>query len=140
MIRFAVTWVFVVTCAALAVSHVSQTVERLEAELAEQQRAILQHQEAIHVLEAEWSYLNRPERISLLAERYLALAPLSADDVVGLDDLPQRLEPGQGLAGQDLDDDESENYLRRATSRRPQSTCRTSWGRCSAPARTPGRP
>ena len=94
MTRFAVTWMFVVTCAALAVFYVSQTVERLERELALQQRAILEHQEAIHVLEAEWSYLNRPERISLLAERFLALAPLSADHVVGIDDLPQRLEPG----------------------------------------------
>lgn len=94
MTRFAVTWMFVVTCAALAVFYVSQTVERLERELAVQQRTILQHQEAIHVLEAEWSYLNRPERISLLAERFLALAPLSADHVVGINDLPQRLEPG----------------------------------------------
>ena len=75
MTRFAVTWMFVVTCAALAVFYVSQTVEGLERELALQQRTILQQQEAIHVLEAEWSYLNRPERISLLAERYLALSP-----------------------------------------------------------------
>lgn len=94
MTRFAVTWMFVVTCAALAVFYVSQTVVRLERELAQQQRTILQHQEAIHVLEAEWSYLNRPERISLLAERFLALAPLSADHVVSIKDLPQRPEPG----------------------------------------------
>lgn len=94
MTRFAVTWLIAVTFAALAVFYVSQTAERLDRELALQQRAILQHQEAIHVLEAEWSYLNRPERISLLAERYLALAPLSADHVVGIKDLPQRLEPG----------------------------------------------
>ncbi len=94
MTRFAVTWMFVVTCAALAVFYVSQTVAHLERELAFQQRTILQHQEAIHVLEAEWSYLNRPERISLLAERFLALAPLSADHVVSLNDLPQRPEPG----------------------------------------------
>ena len=94
MTRFAVTWMFVVTCAALAVFYVSQTVEGLERELALQQRTILQQQEAIHVLEAEWSYLNRPERISLLAERFLALAPLSADHVVSIKDLPQRLEPG----------------------------------------------
>ncbi len=94
MTRFAVTWMFVVTCAALAVFYVSQTVEHLERELAYQQRTIVAQQEAIHVLEAEWSYLNRPERISLLAERFLALAPLSADHVVSLNDLPQRPEPG----------------------------------------------
>jgi hypothetical protein len=92
--RFAVSWLFVVTCAALAVFYVSQTVEGLERELALQQQTILKQQEAIHVLEAEWSYLNRPERISVLAERFLALAPLSADHVVSIKDLPQRLEPG----------------------------------------------
>ena len=96
MTRFAVTWLIVVTFAALAVFYVSHTVERLDRELALQQRTILQQQEAIHVLEAEWSYLNRPERISLLAERFLALAPLSADHVVSIKDLPQRLEPGNG--------------------------------------------
>ncbi len=94
MTRFAVTWMFVVTCAALAVFYVSQTVEGLERELALQQRTILKQQEAIHVLEAEWSYLNRPARISLLAERFLALTPLSADHVVSIKDLPQRLESG----------------------------------------------
>ncbi len=94
MTRFAVSWMFVVTCAALAVFYVSQTVEGLERELALQQQTILKQQEAIHVLEAEWSYLNRPERISVLAERFLALAPLSADHVVSIKDLPQRLEPG----------------------------------------------
>lgn len=94
MTRFAVTWMLVVTCAALAVFYVSQTVEVLERELALQQRSIVQHQEAIHVLEAEWSYLNRPDRISVLAERFLALAPLSADHVVSIKDLPQRPEPG----------------------------------------------
>lgn len=94
MTRFAAAWLVCVTVAALALFYVSNMVERLEQQLARQQHAIVEHQEAIHVLEAEWSYLNRPERISALAERYLALAPLSADDVVGIKDLPQRLQPG----------------------------------------------
>lgn len=96
MTRFAATWLIAVTAAALGLFYVSHTVERLEQELAREQRAILEHQEAIHVLQAEWSYLNRPERIADLAQRFLALAPLSAGHVVGIKDLPQRLEPGTG--------------------------------------------
>ena len=115
MTRFAVTWMFVVTCAALAVFYVSQTVEQLESKLAVQQQTILQHQEAIHVLEAEWSYLNRPERISLLAERFLALAPLSADHVVGIKDLPQRLEPGDNDESPGLPVADGDGQAARAT-------------------------
>ncbi len=94
MTRFAASWLIAVTVGALALFYVSHTVERLEEGLAREQHAILQHQEAIHVLEAEWSYLNQPRRIADLAQRYLALAPLSADHVVGIKDLPQRLELG----------------------------------------------
>ena len=115
MTRFAATWLIAVTLAALALFYVSHRVERLEEALASQQHDILKHQEAIVILEAEWSYLNRPERISSLAERFLALAPLSADRVVSIKDLPQRPEPEDtdgvpglpsagGLAAKDLAD------------------------------------
>ncbi len=115
MTRFAVTWMFVVTCAALAVFYVSQTVEGLERELAVQQRTILKQQEAIHVLEAEWSYLNRPERISLLADRFLALTPLSADHVVSINDLPHRLEPGDTEEAPGLPKADSQGLAAKAT-------------------------
>jgi cell division protein FtsL len=95
MTRFAITWIAAVVAAAIGLFYVSDQVEGLEDELAREEQAILQHQEAIHVLQAEWTYLNRPERIADLAQRYLALAPLSADRVVGIQDLPQRPEPGE---------------------------------------------
>lgn len=94
MTRFAITWLIAVTVAALGLFHVSHQVEQLKNELIREQRSILRDQETIHVLEAEWSYLNRPERIADLARRHLALIPLSADRVVSIQDLPQRLEPG----------------------------------------------
>ncbi len=97
MTRFAVTWLIAVTVAALGLFHVSHEVEQLENELIREQRSILRERETIHVLEAEWSYLNRPERIADLARRHLALVPLSADRMVSIQDLPQRQEPGAGL-------------------------------------------
>ena len=98
MTRFVITWLATVTVGAIGLFYVSHQVEQLEDQLAREDRAILRHQEAIHVLRAEWTYLNRPERIADLARRYLALAPLSADRVVGIQDLPQRPEPGDGLS------------------------------------------
>ena len=51
-------------------------------ELGERNRQILARQEAIHVLNAEWAYLNEPGRLQRLADRHLDLRPLSANQVV----------------------------------------------------------
>lgn len=68
-------------------------VQLLEERLAEVNRSILADQEAVHVLEAEWTYLNRPWRLEALAKRHLELAPLAAAQVVTFDQLPSRVEP-----------------------------------------------
>ena len=68
-------------------------VQLLEERLADLNRSILSDQEAVHVLEAEWTYLNRPWRLEALAKRHLELAPLAAAQVVTFDQLPSRVEP-----------------------------------------------
>lgn len=63
------------------------TVKKLERQLAVER-------EAIQVLKAEWSYLNRPERLQRLAEQYTSLRPVRLEQIVSLDELPGRaLEP-----------------------------------------------
>lgn len=84
-------WMSAIVIAAIALFHVKHEVKQLEKALAEEHRALLQTQEAIHVLKAEWSYLNRPGRIAELARRHLALEPIEAEQVVQVDDLPYRL-------------------------------------------------
>ncbi len=83
-------WAVCGTLAMLMVFRVSNEAEQLESDLKTAQRTILQHQEAIHVLQAEWSYLNRPAEIADLAKRHLDLKPLSAEQFVDLDHLPPR--------------------------------------------------
>ena len=56
----------------------------MEGELAQRNRQILARQEAIHVLKAEWAYLNEPGRLQRLADRHLDLQPLSATQVVAM--------------------------------------------------------
>ncbi|MGE0668252.1 MAG: hypothetical protein AB7O49_16985 [Sphingomonadales bacterium] len=46
---------------------------------------------AIKVLEAEWAYLSRPDRLQTLSEKFLTLEPTVARQVGGLADL--RLKP-----------------------------------------------
>ena len=76
--------------AALFLFVVKQEVRQMEDELRAAHRDILAQQEAIHVLETEWSYLNQPARIADLAKRHLGLGPISAARIVRLDDLPLR--------------------------------------------------
>ena len=86
----ALVWLAAIVVAALGLFHVKYEVQRLEEELGLEHRSILERQEAIHILKAEWSYLNRPARLSDLAKRHLGLAPMVGTQVVRLDDLPPR--------------------------------------------------
>jgi len=89
MKRFVILcWLVAASATALILFQIKQEVRGLEDEIAATQREILRDQEAVHVLEAEWSYLNSPARIAALAERHLDLAPIPAERVVGFDDLP----------------------------------------------------
>ncbi len=96
-------WLVAIVVAALGLFHVKYQVQRLEEELGLAQRSILHRQESIHILKAEWSYLNRPARLSDLAKRHLDLAPLDSKRLVRLDDLPRRAERNEESAALDLD-------------------------------------
>jgi hypothetical protein len=72
--------------------HLKHEVMVLEQELAKTNRAILGDQQAVHVLQAEWTYLNEPRRLEALSRRFLELAPLAAAQVITLNDLPTRLD------------------------------------------------
>lgn len=58
------------------------------------QAEILQNQEAMNVLNTEWTYLNRPERLRELSEKYLTLLPSNGQqfaDIERLADVPEVL-------------------------------------------------
>lgn len=51
---------------------------------------VRQEVETISILRAEWSHLNQPDRLKRLAERYTKLVPLSASQIVTVNNLPDR--------------------------------------------------
>jgi hypothetical protein len=91
--RGTLVWLSLAVVAGVGLFHVSYRVQSLEEELARVNRDILHEQESIHVLRAEWSYLNEPQRLAELSRRHLTLAPLSANQMMRVEDLPLRLPP-----------------------------------------------
>jgi len=81
-------WLALIGATAFGMFQLKLAVQRSETRLAELDRELRASRQAIEVLEAEWAYLNRPERLAKLAERHLALRPMTPEQVGGLDRLP----------------------------------------------------
>ncbi len=77
LLRRTATLLFVALAIALSVGLyvVKHGVIELENRLTQINREIARDQKAIHVLRAEWSYLNEPSRLRDLAERHLGMGP-----------------------------------------------------------------
>jgi cell division protein FtsL len=61
--------------------QVKYRVQNMREALTEINRQIEQEQEAIHILKAEWTYLNQPERLRKLVAKHLQLAPMQLAQV-----------------------------------------------------------
>lgn len=92
MIRFGlVIWLIVVTGVAVGLYHVNYRVKELQAELDKVRTDIKQERERLHVLEAEWSYLNRPARLARLARKHLDMDTIQPEQIVRIEQLPPRI-------------------------------------------------
>ncbi len=91
MIRPATTaWLVLAMIIVLGLFQLKQEVLALEGELTVLNAEILTRREALHVLKAEWSYLNRPDRLARLSARFLDLGPVSSDQFAAIASLPLR--------------------------------------------------
>ena len=87
-----------IAAASFGMYQLKYDVARLEQELEGLNRDLIAEGEAIRVLKAEWSYLNRPERLQNLVARYLELGPAVVHPLAGLDDLPLHSRQGAQLS------------------------------------------
>jgi hypothetical protein len=69
--------------------HTTRSQERV---IARAKAEMVDNAEAIKLLKAEWSSLTRPERIQQLAEQHLGMQKLEPDQIVTVEELPQRLQ------------------------------------------------
>lgn len=87
-----VLWTCLAGGVGVGLFFIKHEVKELEGRLAGLNQEIHREQEAIHVLRAEWSYLNDPARLRQLSERHLSMKPLGPNQVASLETL--RMAPG----------------------------------------------
>jgi hypothetical protein len=68
-------WVAVIMVSAFGLYRVKYEVQSIRAQIRETSAELAQERESLHVVAAEWAYLNRPERLQRLAEKYLNTDP-----------------------------------------------------------------
>ena len=95
VLRRVATVLFVALAGALSFGLyvVKHRVIELEGRLTEINRGIARDQQAIHVLRAEWSFLNAPARLGDLARRHLGMVPATAGQFGTLIALPEEEKP-----------------------------------------------
>lgn len=83
MIRYtAPFFVGIVAACATFLFSTSQSVQQAESRLEDLRAALAREKQSVRVLRAEWDYLNRPDRIEALAQRYLDLVPPAGEELI----------------------------------------------------------
>lgn len=73
-----------------ALFGIKYQVRDLEKDLDQINRTIARDQQAVHVLKAEWNYLNDPRRLGDLANRHLGMKPGEPRQIGALEQIPLR--------------------------------------------------
>lgn len=94
----AALWMVLIVGSVLGLYVVKYRVQGLQAEIVEVSRQLEEEQENLHVVAAEWAYLNQPERLQRLAERYLSLEPITMRQIADIEGVPL---PGRMVASAD---------------------------------------
>ncbi len=84
------TWLALTVAVGAGLYMLKYKVQDLEHDLVAKQVQIQRDRSAIRVLQAEWTYLNDPNRLRRLSEEYLGFQAASPQNVISLDALPMR--------------------------------------------------
>ena len=76
--------------------QVKTGIDERQAELRRLQAEIVTTQRDIAVLEAEWAFLSRPDRVRNLSASLLDMEPISRDRILPLEAIPMRLPADTG--------------------------------------------
>jgi hypothetical protein len=96
-----VVWLLVIVIAAFMLYKVKYEVQTLKTQVAETSHQLEQEKQALHVVAAEWAYLNRPDRLQKLAVKYLASSEVTVSQISDIQAIPF---PGQTMASIDAEE------------------------------------
>ena len=86
-------WLALLTLIGVGLYQVELGVLAKQAELRQIKEKIDANRDAMHVLDAEWSYLNDPTRLADLARRYTDMVPVTPTQLAGFERLMPRQAP-----------------------------------------------
>lgn len=90
-------WLLAVAALGFGTYGVKYRVQGLDEELSRTIRQIREDEGAIHVLKAEWSFLNQPARLDELAQRHLLLAPIATRQLGQIASIPVKRAPERNV-------------------------------------------
>lgn len=83
-----VTWLVLIAAAAYGLYFVKYQVLELQRQTAALEKDLQMEVEHLHVIEAEWAYLTRPDRLQALVQKHTTLKPVAGMQVQQLAVLP----------------------------------------------------
>lgn len=89
MIRLSmVVWVVVIALSAFGLYSVKFKVQTLRTQIAQIEQQLETERESANVVAAEWTYLNRPDRLQKLAGTYLQTRETTVDQIAEIAAIP----------------------------------------------------
>lgn len=85
-----VAWAILLALGAFGLYLVKYQVQSVRDDVTRIERQLAAEREALALLEAEWAYLNRPERLERLADQYLQMRQPDSRRIVEWQDIPMR--------------------------------------------------
>jgi hypothetical protein len=84
----AMIYVACFAASAIGLYLVKYNVQDVNRDVVTLKESLAQEKESLHLLNAEWAYLNRPDRLRQLSERHLDLVPLDSRQIGEISVLP----------------------------------------------------
>ena len=99
-------WSYLITISiaifcAMSLYIIKTDVDARHDKLVRLKKAVQTEQDESAILQAEWSYLTRPERLLELSQNLLSMSPIPAERILPLDALPQRFRTDKDSFTQD---------------------------------------
>ena len=90
----ALFWLVLVSATGFAMFAIKYEVQAVADQLAQTTKRADDAERDIRVFDAEWAYLNRPDALAQMNQRYLSLAPIATKQLIAnIGDIPMRSAP-----------------------------------------------